>query len=102
MVSTPNGLNMFYHYWRGATKKNGEVGKNEYVPIEVHWSQVPKFPGGPCRDEKWKQETISNTSEQQFQSEFECLGGSTMINIRDKETKEEFEILLKDAFDFLH
>ena len=72
MVSTPNGLNMFYHYWRGATKKDGEVGKNEYVPIEVHWSQVPKFPGGPTRDEAWKQETISNTSEQQFQSEFEC------------------------------
>ena len=72
MVSTPHGLNMFYHYWRGATKKKGELGKNEYVPIEVHWSQVPKYPGGPCRDEEWKQETISNTSEQQFQSEFEC------------------------------
>ena len=72
MVSTPNGLNMFYHYWRGATKKKGELGKNEYVPIEVHWSEVPKYPGGPCRDEEWKQETISNTSEQQFQSEFEC------------------------------
>ena len=72
MVSTPHGLNMFYHYWRGATKKKGELGKNEYIPIEVHWSQVPKYPGGPCRDEEWKQETISNTSEQQFQSEFEC------------------------------
>ena len=33
MVSTPNGLNMFYHYWKGATKKVGEPGKNEYVPI---------------------------------------------------------------------
>ncbi len=72
MVSTPNGLNMFYHYWRGATKNTGEIGKNEYIPIEVHWSEVPKFPGGPCRDEKWKKETIANTSEQQFQSEFEC------------------------------
>ena len=72
MVSTPNGLNMFYHYWKGATKKVDELGKNEYVPIEVHWSQVPAYPGGPCRDEKWKNETIANTSEQQFQSEFEC------------------------------
>jgi hypothetical protein len=72
MVSTPNGLNMFYHYWRGATKRLGQVGKNEYIPIEVHWSEVPAYPGGPCRDEKWKQKTIANTSEQQFQSEFEC------------------------------
>ena len=30
MVSTPNGLNLFYHYWRGATKREGEKGKNEY------------------------------------------------------------------------
>jgi hypothetical protein len=72
MVSTPNGLNLFYHYWRGATKKIGEEGKNEYVPVEVHWSQVPLYPGGPLRDEKWKEETIANTSDQQFQSEFEC------------------------------
>ena len=72
MVSTPNGLNMFYHYWKGATKKAGEIGKNEYVPIEVHWSQVPMYPGGPLRNEKWKEETIANTSEIQFQTEFEC------------------------------
>jgi len=72
MVSTPNGLNLFYHYWRGATKKSGEHGKNEYVPIEVHWSQVPKFPDGPLRDQEWKEQQVKNTSEQQFQTEFEC------------------------------
>jgi hypothetical protein len=72
MVSTPNGLNMFYYYWKGATKKPGEEGKNDYIPIEVHWEQVPQYPGGPLRDEKWKEETIANTNEQQFQQEFEC------------------------------
>jgi len=72
MVSTPNGLNLFYHYWRGASKKAGEYGKNEYIPIEVHWSQVPKYPGGALRDQEWKQQQIKNTSEQQFQTEFEC------------------------------
>jgi len=72
MVSTPNGLNLFYHYWRGASKKLGEHGKNEYIPIEVHWTQVPKYPGGPCRDQEWREQQVKNTSEQQFQSEFEC------------------------------
>tara|TARA_Y100000034_G_scaffold135478_1_gene207558 strand:+ start:89 stop:1735 length:1647 start_codon:yes stop_codon:yes gene_type:complete len=72
MVSTPNGLNMFYYYWKGATKKPGEDGRNEYIPIEVHWTQVPQYPGGPLRDEKWKNEIIANTNEQQFQQEFEC------------------------------
>jgi len=88
MVSTPNGLNMFYHYWKGATKKVGESGKNEYIPIEVHWSQVPMYPGGPVRDEKWKQETIANTNEQQFQSEFECdFIGSTHTLISSHKLK---------------
>jgi len=61
MVSTPHGMNMFYKMWNDA-----EHGRNSYVPIEVHWSEVPG------RDEKWREETIKNTSEQQFNVEFEC------------------------------
>ena len=72
MVSTPNGLNLFYYYWKNATKKLGEKGKNEYIPFEVHWSQIPLYPGGPLRDQTWKDQQIQNTSEQQFQTEFEC------------------------------
>ena len=72
MVSTPHGLNMFYKIWTDAVNKN-----NTYIPIEVSWREVPG------RDEKWKEETIKNTSEQQFQTEFECefLGSvNTLIN----------------------
>lgn len=61
IVSTPKGLNMFYKLWTDAVE-----GKNEYVPIEVTWDQVPG------RDEKWKKQTISNTSAEQFRVEFEC------------------------------
>ena len=61
MVSTPHGMNHFYRYWHDA-----ERGKNEYVPTDVHWSEVPG------RDDVWKEQTIANTSEQQFKIEFEC------------------------------
>ena len=61
IVSTPNGMNHFYKLWNDAEK-----GRNSYRPTEAHWSEVPG------RDEAWKQETIANTSEQQFQQEFEC------------------------------
>jgi hypothetical protein len=61
MVSTPHGMNHFYRYWHDAEK-----GKNEYIPTDVHWSQVPG------RDAAWKKQTIANTSEQQFKIEFEC------------------------------
>lgn len=76
IISTPNGLNMFYYYWKGAINK-----QNGYVPVEVHWSQVPLYPGGPLRTDKWKQEMISKTSEKQFQSEFECdfVGSSNTL-----------------------
>ena len=72
IVSTPHGMNHFYRMWHDAEKE-----RNEYVPTEVHWSEVPG------RDEKWKETTISNTSEQQFRVEFECefLGSvNTLIN----------------------
>ena len=61
MVSTPHGMNHFYRYWHDA-----ERGENEYVPTEVHWSEVPG------RDAVWKEQTIKNTSEAQFRVEFEC------------------------------
>ena len=86
IVSTPNGLNMFYNLWQGATKPLGQEGKNEYVPIEVHWSQVPLYSGGPLRDDKWKQRTIKQLGggaggEQKFQSEYDCdfIGSSDTL-----------------------
>jgi len=72
IVSTPRGMNHFYRMWHDAEK-----GKNGYVPTDVHWSEVPG------RDEAWKEQTIANTSEQQFKVEFETefLGSvNTLIN----------------------
>ena len=61
IVSTPYGMNQFYKLWVDAENK-----RNDYIPIEVHWSEVPG------RDEAWKEATIRNTSPEQFQQEFEC------------------------------
>ena len=61
IVSTPKGMNHFYRLWH-----DSELGRNEYVNTEVHWSEVPG------RDDAWKEQTIKNTSEAQFRVEFEC------------------------------
>jgi len=61
IVSTPYGMNQFYKLWVDAENK-----RNDYIPIEVHWPEVPG------RDEDWKEQTIRNTSPEQFQQEFEC------------------------------
>ena len=60
IVSTPHGMNMFYKMWVDSTE-----GRSDYTPIDVHWSQVPG------RDAAWKEQTIRNTSEDQFRVEFE-------------------------------
>jgi hypothetical protein len=78
IVSTPHGMNMFYKIWVDAQEK-----RNDYIATEVHWSEVPG------RDEEWKKETIRNTSESQFNSEFECefLGSiDTLISSRRLKT----------------
>ena len=70
--STPRGMNHFYRMWH-----DSEKGKSEYVATDVHWSEVPG------RDDLWREQTIANTSEQQFKIEFECefLGSvNTLIN----------------------
>ncbi len=89
MVSTPHGMNHFYRYWHDA-----ERGKNEYIPTDVHWSQVPG------RDAEWKAQTIANTSEQQFKIEFECefLGSvNTLINPAKLRTMVYDEPLQRNA-----
>ena len=72
IVSTPYGMNHYYKMWKEAAE-----GRSTFVPIEVHWSEVPG------RDEKWKEETIKNTSVEQFRQEFETqfIGSDdTLIN----------------------
>jgi hypothetical protein len=61
ITSTPNGMNMFHKIWNEAV-----AGENSFKPIGVHWSEIPG------RDEKWKEETIKNSSILQFNQEFGC------------------------------
>jgi len=86
IVSTPYGMNQFYKLWTDAENK-----RNDYVPIEVHWSEVPG------RDEAWKEATIRNTSAEQFQQEFECVDGNTIVETEDGKIKIEdlYKKLLK-------
>lgn len=70
ITSTPNGMNLFYKIWTDSVNNN-----NSYARVDVHWSDVPG------RDEAWKEETIRNTSVDQFRQEFECefLGSANTL-----------------------
>jgi hypothetical protein len=60
ITSTANGVgNVFHRLYEGAIQN-----RNEFKAFRVDWWDVPG------RDEKWKKETIANTSEIQFEQEF--------------------------------
>lgn len=62
IVSTPKGMNKFYKIW-----KDAEEHKNDYIPIEASWREVPG------RDDEWMEETIKNIGGQvAFDQEFGC------------------------------
>ena len=73
VTSTANGIgNTFHKIWEGSIQ-----GVNEYSNFRVDWHDVPG------RDEKWKEETINNTSQIQFDQEFgnTFFGtGNTLVN----------------------
>jgi len=70
IVSTPNGMNLFYKMWMDSIE-----GRSDYKSIEIHWSLVPG------RDQKWAEQTIRNTSQRQFDQEFGCefLGSTNTL-----------------------
>ena len=87
ITSTANGIgNVFHKIWEGATQ-----GVNEYKPFRVDWWDVPG------RDEVWKNQTIANTSQLQFDQEFgntffgtgdTLVGAETLLSLRRKNPVE--------------
>ena len=73
ITSTANGVgNVFHRLWESAVQ-----GVSQYKPLRVDWWDVPG------RDEKWKADTIANTSPLQFDQEYSNSfhgTGSTLIN----------------------
>ncbi len=73
VTSTANGIgNQFHKIWEGAVQ-----GINEFSSFRVDWWDVPG------RDDEWKQQTIANTSQLQFDQEFgnTFFGtGDTLVN----------------------
>ena len=86
VTSTANGIgNTFYKIWEGATQ-----GVNEFNAFRVDWWDVPG------RDEEWKQQTIANTSQLQFDQEFgntffgtgdTLIGAETLMGFRAENPK---------------
>src|SRR6056300_1149258 len=90
VTSTANGIgNTFYKIWEGAVQ-----GINEFNSFRVDWWDVPG------RDKEWKKQTISNTSQLQFDQEFgntffgtgdTLINAETLLNFRASPPKKVLE-----------
>lgn len=79
LISTPNGMNHFYKMYKAA-----ESGKSNYKALSIPWFRHPE------RDEKWKEETIANTSQQQFTQEYDIEFMGSAKTLIDAKTMQGF------------
>ena len=92
LVSTPYGLNHFYSIWINAKEK-----KNQYVPIQVMWYDVPD------RNDKWKEDTLASMNfdlekfEQEYCCEFLGSSGTLIAGWKLKELVAQPPIIEKDG-----
>jgi len=87
ITSTPHGLDLFYKIWTDA-----EEGRNKFKTVGYDWTVVPG------RDEKWKEETLANTSPVQFAQEYECVDGDTIVTIEFDGIEQD--ITIENLFKF--
>ena len=90
VTSTANGIgNQFHKIWEGSVQ-----GINEFHNFRVDWWDVPG------RNEEWKAQTISNTSQLQFDQEFgntffgtgdTLISADCLLSLRSKLYKREME-----------
>lgn len=91
IATTPNGTRgMFYKLWT-----ESKEGLNSYARKQVTWNMVPG------RNKKWKEETISNSSIEQFRQEHECIfrgsSGSLISGVALEELISRTPIEAKDC-----
>ena len=84
IISTPNGIEMFYNMWISAVR-----GESNFYPIKIMWNEVPG------RDEAWKQDVIAGLPDglNQFNVEFGCrfLGSANTLIDPDRLDKFRFK-----------
>jgi hypothetical protein len=61
IISTPNGMNRFHKMW---TEAKSNVSR--FKPIEIKWDDPPG------RDERYRDETISNVGQAAWDQEYDC------------------------------
>lgn len=107
ILSTPKGMNHFYELVKGAspyydTEGSGlkDIGDNHngFRLFKVDWKDVPRYDssGQLMHPDDFRDAIIAKHKHQYWAQNFECVSGSTIINIFDKEKNEYRDIRIDE------
>lgn len=97
ITSTPKSdEDQFAQIWQGANDNLDEygqplpkgLGRNDFFPIKVKWDAHPE------RDETWAKPFRNSLGPAKFAQEFECVVGSTKLDLLDTTTGEEVKLTI--------
>jgi hypothetical protein len=92
IISTPNGMNAFYSIFHKA-----QVGSNDFIPFKIDWRTIPRSKS----NEEFKKNQVNTIGEAKFRQEYMCVGGDTMITLKNEETGEIINISIEEAENLL-
>ena len=119
VLSTVNGIGNWYHQtWEGAI-----AGTNYFNALDINYEEHPEYVRNDEWEEhyiktrgksfykeledkgididKWVEVTKANIGPKAWKQEYECLGGESVVTVRNKEDGKEFTITLEELYNLL-
>jgi hypothetical protein len=88
IISTPNGMNAFYRIFHKA-----QAGSNDFIPFKIDWRTIPRSKS----NEEFKKNQVNTIGEAKFRQEYMCVGGDTMVTLKNEETGEIINLSIEEA-----
>ncbi len=88
IISTPNGMNAFYRIFHKA-----QAGSNDFIPFKIDWRTIPRSQS----NEDFQKNQVNTIGEAKFRQEYMCVGGDTMVTLKNEETGEIINLSIEEA-----
>ena len=96
IVSTPNGMNLFYEMWQKANLEQTHPQWNQFIPILVHYTEVPGR-----ESPEWAEKQISIMGTERFEQEFGSFTTTSTIYLYDTLLKKEIQVSIGELYEKL-
>jgi hypothetical protein len=96
IVSTPNGMNLFYELWEKAHLDHTHPKWNQFIPLEVHYTEVP----GREKPE-WADRTVAMIGQERFDQEFGSFCTTSYVYLYDSVLQKDVKMTIGELYERL-